>query len=199
MPALVIERFDRTEPGGAETPPQRIHQEDFNQVLGTQGDQKYQRYGGKVSLARVARELTVLGDVDGVRRLARMTVLAAAVGNLDMHAKNLALLHHRDGTVRLAPAYDVVPQAHLPNDGELALSVDRTDRHASVTRSHLVAEIDSWGVREARRIVEEALDTVLATVSTQAPDRHAHPGLSEDILRFTTNLREGRAVGARQP
>ncbi|HEY9392869.1 MAG TPA: HipA domain-containing protein, partial [Nocardioides sp.] len=41
--------------------------------------------------------------------LAQMAVLAVAVGNLDMHAKNLGILHPLDNEPRLAPAYDVVP------------------------------------------------------------------------------------------
>jgi serine/threonine-protein kinase HipA len=193
VPALVVERYDREIVGGA--PPRRIHQEDFNQVLGTRGDQKYQRYGGKVSLARAARELSALGERGALRRLARMVVLAAAIGNLDLHAKNLALIHGRDGSIDLAPAYDVVPQVHLPNDGELALAVDRTYRHAAVTRSHLEAEIESWGVRGAVDIVDEVLAVVLRTVSAEAPHARAHPGLVDDIVRFTSNLSAGRAAG----
>nr|WP_246253722.1 HipA domain-containing protein [Isoptericola chiayiensis] len=147
VPALVVERYDRER--SDDGMPRRMHQEDFNQALGLQGDQKYQKFGGKASLQRVARELAMLGDRAGLRRLARLTVLGVAVGNLDMHAKNLALLHRRDGSVELAPAYDVVPQTHQPNDGELALAVDRTYRHAAVTRTHLVTEVGSWGLRDA--------------------------------------------------
>src|SRR5690606_26277015 len=83
--ALVIERYDRSD--GA-----RIHQEDFNQALGASGNQKYQEIGGVVSLRRVADSLQ--RDVPGsdLRRLAEMVLLAAAIGNLDLHTKNLGLL-----------------------------------------------------------------------------------------------------------
>lgn len=194
-PALVVERYDREVPpdGGV---PHRIHQEDFNQALGTRGDQKYQRYGGKVSLARIAQELSRLGQRDSVARLARLTVLAVALGNLDLHAKNVALLHPQDGSVALAPAYDVVPQAHLPNDGELALAVDGVYRHAAVERSHLVTEIASWGVRAAGELVDEALAAIADVVAREAPVEGAYPGLVDDVARFTTNLRAGRPAGA---
>jgi serine/threonine-protein kinase HipA len=195
VPALVVERYDR-EPSVAGAPPQRIHQEDFNQALGTRGDQKYQRYGGKVSLARVARELKILGEHSAVERLARMTVLSAGIGNLDLHTKNIGLIHSRDGSVTLAPAYDVVPLAHQPNDGELALAVDRTYRHDAVTRSHLVAEIESWGVTAAEAVVDETLEVMLEVASSEVPDARAHPGLVDDIARFVTNLQKGRAAGA---
>src|SRR5215469_10405545 len=58
VPAVVIERYDRS----PEAPQGRIHQEDFNQILGAAGNQKYQKYGGKVSLARIARVFSTLGD-----------------------------------------------------------------------------------------------------------------------------------------
>lgn len=195
VPALVVERYDREVRDGGEVP-RRLHQEDFNQALGTRGDQKYQRYGGKVSLRRIARELSRLGLRESVAGLARLTVLSVAIGNLDMHAKNIALLHPPDGSVTLAPAYDVVPQAHLPHDGELALAVDGVYRHAAVERSHLVAEIGSWGVRGAERLVDETLTTVAEVAAAESPVAGAHPGLVEDIVRFTTNLRSGRAAGA---
>ena len=55
VPAVVIERYDRS----PDAPQGRIHQEDFNQVLGAAGNQKYQKYGGKVSLERIARVFAV--------------------------------------------------------------------------------------------------------------------------------------------
>jgi serine/threonine-protein kinase HipA len=148
-----------------------------------------------VSLLRIARELKVLGDSDSLDRLARSTVLAAAIGNLDMHAKNLSLLHHRDGSVTLAPAYDVVPQAHLPNDGELALAVHGVSRHAAVTRRDLVAEIAAWGVPAADEIVDASLAAVLETVATEVQDPRADARLRADIARFARNLQGDRAAG----
>ncbi|WP_348681174.1 HipA domain-containing protein [uncultured Microbacterium sp.] len=66
LPTLVIERFDRA--GGA-----RIHQEDFNQVLGASANQKYQELGGVVSLARVAGALSQYAGSEDVLRLAQTT------------------------------------------------------------------------------------------------------------------------------
>ncbi|MFE6647286.1 type II toxin-antitoxin system HipA family toxin [Nocardioides sp. NPDC057772] len=193
-PALVIERYDRGhEVDGV---PSRMHQEDFNQVLGARGDQKYQKYGGKVSLKRIAGEFSSLGDSASLRKLATMTVLAAAVGNLDLHAKNISLLHHPDGSVEIAPAYDVVPQRHLPNDGELALAVDGVYHHAALTRADLVAEIAAWRLRDAEGLVDEVLAKVAEIVENEVPADGAHPALVADIRTFTSNLMAGRSVGA---
>jgi serine/threonine-protein kinase HipA len=122
--------------------------------------------------------------------------MSVALGNLDMHAKNVSLLHARDGRVTLAPSYDVVPQTHLPNDGELALAVGGVYRHAAVTRNDLEREFSSWGLRDAETIVDDVVSRVLATLDTQAPDPRAHAGLRRDIERFTRNLAAGRPVGA---
>lgn len=197
MPALVIERFDRS----TSTPGGRIHQEDFNQALGATGIKKYQRYGGVVSLQRIAGVLQVHGEAGDTERLAHMTILAVAVGNLDMHAKNIGLLHQPDGSARLAPAYDFVPLTHhSDSDGELALAIAGHYRHAAITRGDLVAEIESWGVRGAYTIVQETLERLREVVLKEAPLAGSYPGLHEDILRFIRNLLDGRMVGAdRQP
>lgn len=192
VPALVIERYDRS----PSMPDGRIHQEDGNQALGASGDEKYQRLGGRVSLQRIAAVLRQHASSESVRQLARMTVAAAAVGNLDMHAKNISLVHATDGEIVLAPAYDFVPLAHHATDGELALSVAGEYRHAAVTAEHLVAELASWGLLNPTQIMEGTLDSVESATRALEPDRRAHPGMVDDIRRFTTNLLDGRAVGA---
>lgn len=189
LPALVIERYDRSDG-------RRIHQEDFNQALGAAGNEKYQEYGGVVSLARIAQVLVRVGAHRDLESLARMLTLAVAVGNLDLHAKNLGLLHPDDGSVRLAPAYDVVPQAHHPaSDGRLALSVNGVYRHAAVSCDDLVAEASSWGLRTAARTIEETLEAVLAAATQELPLDGAHPELRTDIIRFTRNLLDGQPAG----
>jgi serine/threonine-protein kinase HipA len=191
VPAVVIERYDRS----PDAPQGRIHQEDFNQVLGAAGNQKYQKYGGKVSLKRIAQVFTAVGDRDSLERLFRLLVVAVSIGNLDMHAKNLSLLHLPDGSMRLSPAYDVVPRAHLPNDGEVALAVAGEYRHAALTIDHLVAEGRAWGLGEAADLAEETLSVVLHLASTEAPGPGAYAGLAGDIGRFAANLLAGQETG----
>jgi serine/threonine-protein kinase HipA len=194
VPAVVIERYDSS----LTAPQGRIHQEDFNQVLGAAGNQKYQKYqkyGGKVSLKRIAQVFAAIGDQDSLERLFKLVVVSVAVGNLDMHAKNISLLHRPDGSMTLSPAYDVVPQAHQPNDGEVALAVDGEYRHAAITLDHLTAEGRAWGLTDAGDLAEEALSTVLQLASTQAPHSQAYAGLADDISGFTARLLHGHAIG----
>ncbi|WP_285727241.1 HipA domain-containing protein [Psychromicrobium xiongbiense] len=191
VPAVVIERYDRS----SEAPEGRIHQEDFNQALGAVGNEKYQRISGKVSTERIAGMLHEVSDRESTARMFRLVVLSAAPGNLDLHAKNLSLLHPLEGAPSLAPAYDVVPQAHRPNDGELAMSVGGEYRHADITLEHLVAEGRACRVENAARITIETLGQTLEAVRHEVPHEHAYPGVQSDIERFTTNLLAGRAIG----
>lgn len=172
-----------------------MHQEDFNQALGASGDEKYQRFGGKVSLTRIAHLLEQYTEPKSLEILLRMVTLATAVGNLDMHAKNLSLLHRAEGTVELAPAYDFVPQAHQRNDGEMALAVAGEYRHAHLTRAHLTDEAFSWGLANPAPTIDEVLETVLETAQREEPHTRAYPHLTVDIARFAQNLLEGRAAG----
>ncbi|GAB3610908.1 type II toxin-antitoxin system HipA family toxin [Humibacter ginsengiterrae] len=186
--ALVIERYDRLDG-------ERVHQEDFNQALGASGNQKYQELGGVVSLNRVADLLKRYTPEPDVERLARMVVLSVAIGNLDMHTKNIGLLHPADGAVELAPAYDVVPQRHMANDGRLALAVNGKYRHGEVSAQDLEAEIGSWGVRRATKVVHDTLDELSEVIHTEVPLDGAHPRLHEELMRFVMNLRSGLPTG----
>jgi serine/threonine-protein kinase HipA len=191
VPAVVIERYDRS----PHAPQGRVHQEDFNQVLGAAGNQKYQKYGGKVSLERISRVFSATGDRNSLERLFKLVVVSAAVGNLDMHAKNLSLLHPADGSMTLSPAYDVVPQAHQPNDGEVALAIGGEYRHAAITMNHLVTEGHAWGLAGAAELAEETLALVLQVASTETPHKRAHAGLAFQIAGFAGNLLAGRSIG----
>lgn len=191
VPALVIERYDRS----PDAPQGRIHQEDFNQVLGAAGNQKYQKYGGKVSLERIARVFSAIGDRESLERLFKHVVLSAAVGDLDMHAKNLSLLHPPDGPMTLSPAYDVVPQAHQHNDGEVALAISGEYRHAAMTMNHLVTEGRSWGLAGAAGLGEETVALVRQLANSETPHPRANARLAQDIAGFADNLLAGRAIG----
>ncbi len=191
--ALVIERYDRD----ANHPSGRTHQEDLAQALGVPTIEKYEKYGA-VTLKRISR---LLDDTDGVnarRTLVKMLTLSVAVGNLDMHAKNISLLHNEDGTVGIAPMYDVVPQAHYDTDGEFAFSVNGVLSHAGFTRADLVAEVATWGVGRAEDLINETLEIIRALAYVETPHAFAEPRLQDDVLRFTQNLLEGRAAGASQ-
>lgn len=191
VPALVIERYDRA----PDAPLGRIHQEDMNQALGARANEKYQEVGGRVSLHRVADMFRRNGDDDSLERLLTMAVLAVALGNVDMHAKNLSILHPPDGSSNLAPAYDVVPMRHQRNDGRMALSINGVYQHDRITVADLTAEAASWRLRDPDILTRQTLEAIEAFVDTEEPDPRAHPSVRRDVQRFTRNLLAGKSAG----
>ena len=185
LAALVIERYDRV--GG-----HRLHQEDFSQALGARGSQKYQEFGGRVTLLRVAEVLKLHCPEEDLSGLGQMVVLAVALGNLDMHTKNIGLLHLSSGEVRLAPTYDFVPQVHRSNsDGRMALAVNGKYQHSEITKSDLVNELSSWGLRHSVEVVRITLGEIETALRAEVPLNGAYTDLRGNCLSFTTALLAG--------
>ncbi len=192
-PALVITRYDRDEAG------LRLHQEDFNQALGYRGDGKYESGSGDGRLRRIATSLRAQAGAEDGRKLARMLTLSLAVGNLDMHAKNISILHARDGEVRLAPMYDVVPQLHLEVDRDVALFVNGKRHYDDISGADLVAEVSSWRVRDAQTVIEAALEEIEALAEAETQLAGAHHDLQGQVMRHARRLLDGLSGAAVPP
>lgn len=179
---IVVTRYDRVpHPTGI----RRVHQEDTAQALGINTrdpERKFQHGRALPSLARIAR---VLRD-DGTRPdpLLALTAFNLAIGNTDAHAKNISLLRHDDGTVRLAPAYDVSMHLHHPHASRtFAMDVAGTRDMDALTAEHLVTEGTTWGLprRRAHRVVTRTLDDLAGALADV--DRDAHPGVGRRAWR----------------
>ena len=192
--ALVIERYDRDDG-------ERIHQEDFNQALGAKGSEKYQEYGGKVSAKRIAQTLARFGSAGDVIKFASQLIFAIAIGNLDMHAKNVSILHFPDESIMLAPAYDQVPLRHQSTDGRMALAINGKYLHAGISMPDITAELTSWrcpGISapdDAFLFVNNCLKNYCAALDKATPDSRAHPGLKAMISSFISRLMSGMEIG----
>lgn len=176
--AIVVERYDRIR--NADGTVSRIHQEDGAQVLGLDTrdpERKFQWGRALPSLRSVARVLVAMGVSRPVGLLA-LTTFNLAIGNTDAHAKNISVVHHPDGSTRLAPAYDVAMHRHHPQAGNrFAMDVNGESDMTRISADDLIAEGRAWGlgVRDATRTVRdtlERLDDAMATI-----DRSAHPGV----------------------
>lgn len=186
--ALVIERYDRdpSMDGG------RLHQEDFNQVLGAAGVEKYQEHGGKVSLARVASVVASTQGSPGLQQLLALVTLSVAVGNLDLHAKNIALLHPPTGPALVAPAYDVVPLAHYPGvDGRMAMAVNDVYEFERIAGDDVVAEAERWGMKASAAVdvMRSVRDVIIDVASAEEPHARATPELAGTIAARAQRLR----------
>jgi len=94
--------------------------------------------------------------------------------------------------------YDVVPQKQYETDGEFSFRVNGVLSHAAITRSDLVAEVSTWGFRRSEDMISETLEAIRVVARTQTPHASAEPTIQDEVLRFTQNLLDGRAVGASQ-
>jgi serine/threonine-protein kinase HipA len=112
--ALIIKRFDRTFQG------QRIHFEEFNQLLEKPSRNKYE--GAYKDMADFLQKDTDALPLDIIRLFNRI-IMGIAVGNTDMHFKNFALIYTNHG-MRLSPNYDLVSaSAYHPSYQAMALSM----------------------------------------------------------------------------
>lgn len=111
-PILIIPRYDREfsdeKVSGLELV-NRIHQEDCCQACGVNPELKYEHDGGPGF--KQIRDLLVKHvrqPIDDIATLVKLCIFNYLIGNCDAHAKNLSILQNVDGTVSLAPAYDLI-------------------------------------------------------------------------------------------
>lgn len=115
-PAVVVERFDRTQQGGSVV---RRHSEDLCQALGNQTT--YERDGGPTA----KQILDMLGRRAGGRsrqRFVEALIGTYLIGSSDGHARNYSVLMERDQAA-LAPLYDVASSLPYEIDGSSAMTL----------------------------------------------------------------------------
>lgn len=171
---LLSERFDRVHgrPFG-----RRVHQEDGCQATIIDPTDKYQTDTGGPSLTAIAAALSANGGP--LAPLLRLVVFTVAIGNADLHGKNLSLTFHDDDSVALAPIYDAMSTRLYDTsaDGQpvvrdLGMRVGGRTSIDDVTYDDLIAEARSWGItaRTAHSLVDTALDGISAALDTiEAP------------------------------
>ena len=119
-PVLLVKRFDRHRADPETAPPEteRVHFEEFNQLLNQRSNAKYD--GAYKDMADfIARTDGCLPAQNYV--LFKRVLGGLLLGNMDMHLKNFAMFHTPEG-MRLTPSYDQVA-AVLYDDTTSALSI----------------------------------------------------------------------------
>jgi len=129
--AFAIKRFDRN---GDE----RIHMEDFAQVL---VKQPYQKYGAAnyENIAQVLYQYS--GDrLADVQQFSRRLLVNILLANGDAHLKNWSLIYSDMRTPRLSPAYDVVTTSvYIDGEKEFALNLNKEKNWYTANYSHFEA------------------------------------------------------------
>lgn len=197
---LAIERYDRRTVDGRI---ERIHQEDSAQALGLpwNTDSKFEGSDPRANFENVAamtrRRRTFRGGTDDREALLAYAAFNVAIGNTDAHAKNFSFLRFADGTVELAPLYDISATAFLPNGNQnMAMSINSIKYQPDISRADLVAEAASWGLRSqnAAAVVDRTLEQLAEAVRTVDID-DADERIASYIAAQTANLLDGKDVG----
>lgn len=107
-PALIVERFDRTDRFDRSDGNEKLRLEDFAQIL---CKPKRRDYSGKYDasfeeVAEAIRAHSALPEID-ISHFFQQLLVFAILGNCDCHIKNFSLLETGRG-LRLSPIYDVV-------------------------------------------------------------------------------------------
>ena len=134
--AYIVERYDRikTRDGKIE----RLHQEDLCQVLGRMPDQKYENEGGP-GLAECSQVLDMYSSkpILDKQALIKWVIFNYFIGNADAHGKNLSLIREIDGSIRLAPFYDLISTKVYPEISEkMAMKIGGEARFDWVMERH---------------------------------------------------------------
>lgn len=111
--AYIVKRFDRR---GLE----RIHVEDFQQILGYED-----KYRG--SYEQIGKKLLQISSVPGLdaQLFYERILLNFILGNGDAHNKNFSIIYGDSGSIRLAPAYDIVSSKMvIPDEEDCALTLN---------------------------------------------------------------------------
>ena len=169
---VLIGRYDRQKlPNGGIA---RLHQEDFCQALGFGHERKYQEDGGPTfaDCCRLIRDVST-DPANDLQHLLRWQIFNVLAGNSDGHAKNLSLLYHANGEVRLAPFYDLVcTRAIARIDYRLAFSVGAERSPGMVSWEHWDALARQCGVRP-RFLQQQAQDVAARLLQQLQPTKEA--------------------------
>lgn len=192
----IIKRYDR-EVDLKTKQVQRLHQEDFCQILGISSKNKYQNDGGP-SLARVAEVVRKyssdpLRDID---RLIRHTVYNVLSGNSDGHSKNLSLIYGKDfKSKRIAPFYDLVcTRVYAGVPREMAFSIGNQYDPDKVTTKNwqdqaVMMKVDRNAFLKVLATTDQALRAHLKKWTSEFQEKFGSQPLIEQIKKqFEQNL-----------
>ena len=159
---LMIERYDRE--AAADGNVRRLHQEDFCQALGVGSERKYETGGGVgfTECFRLLREVSTEPAQDA-EQLLRWQIFNCLAGNSDGHAKNLSLLYHKDGSIRLAPFYDLVCTRAIERiDPKLAFAIGGERMPGNIRPVHWQKQAAALDIKPGylQTLVSETADRV---------------------------------------
>jgi serine/threonine-protein kinase HipA len=187
--ALVVDRFDLRADGGYRG------FEDFCVLNARRTADKY-RGSYETSILKRFRDFASPDAIAvGAEQLFKMIVLNAAIRNGDAHLKNFGIIYDDvNGTVSLAPTYDLVTTtAYLPSD-MMALTLDGSTRWPTAKQLISFGTIRQvGGPASIRRCMAQVADAMVATITEIEAHIRAHRAFAEIGERMITIWRAGIA------
>lgn len=156
---LLVHRFDRD----ANTPNQRLHMEDFAQILSIAPEHKYDATYADIGDLLLAASSTPEEDIDELVRRITVNIL---IGNLDAHAKNFSVLYGNGQSCRLSPAYDIVAYAVFVTGQGQGLKYFAHQKEKTELTPSVVRELaNRWQVPEIRlkKVIADTVTRALAS------------------------------------
>lgn len=162
--AFAIRRFDRSLNEQHEN--QRIHMEDFAQILVKYPHEKYTASNYE-NIGRIIYQYSGDGLADA-QQFARRLLVNILLANGDAHLKNWSFVYPDKVTPRLSPAYDIVTtQVYIENETQYALNLGKTKNWYAVSMSHFQYWAEKSGV--PWRAIKPHLNDTLEKARTQWP------------------------------
>jgi len=202
-PFLLVERYDRVIDTQGHR--QRLHQEDFCQVLGVVPEMKYQNEGGPglTQCFDLVRS-TTRPSAPQVLRLLDCVIFNVLIGNHDAHAKNFSLLylHKVPGKAPvLAPFYDTLSTAVYPAlTPKMAMKIGSKYKFSEVQARHWEQFAEDAGFTRAqakRRILELAKSLPATARKLQSDPGHGFGG-NAVVEQINTLIEQRCAVTIRR-
>lgn len=183
--AICVERYDRFKLDGEWL---RIHQEDFCQALAVMPHIKYQNQGGPgpAELANVLAAHSAQPGAD-LTTVLRALMFNRLIGGTDAHAKNYSILFLRDGTVRLAPLYDISSALPYPNlqarKLKMAMKIGSNYKWSDIRITDWQRTAESMNLDGDRAVIELAvMADALRTMSCELLEEFKEVELSHPVL-----------------
>lgn len=157
--AFAIKRFDRNVA-------ERIHMEDFAQILVKYPHEKY-KSANYEQLGRIIYGFSGDGMAD-VQQFARRLLVNILLANGDAHLKNWSLFYPDKKTPRLSPAYDIVTtNVYMEDEVKFALNLGKTKEWYNASLSHF----ELWATKSGApwRAIKSHLDDVMEKARTSWP------------------------------
>jgi len=187
---LEIERYDRQIIDGEIN---RIHQEDFCQVLGYPAHQKYQQDGGPgiIDCYNAIINYSSQPPADANKFIYQI-VFNYLIGNADAHAKNFSILHKNEN-ILLSPAYDLLSAEIYPRSKVsriIAMKINGKEEHDAIGKNDFIALFELLGLNATNtmRLIKDKFTNVVKTAEDLKDELNSDNLTRCDVYDSITDL-----------